>query len=69
MVAVVVVMVLILLLAGLVAAYVAYPHRGEQMPATPWLGDAMARAVDAAPVLDDEDDRVFGLSEESERRR
>jgi len=68
-VAVVVVMVLILLLAGLVAAYVAYPHRGEQMPATPWLGDAMARAVDAAPVLDDEDDRVFGLSEESERRR
>ena len=72
MVFVVVVMVLILLLAGLVAAYVAYPHRGEQMPATPWLGDAMAKAADAAPVLDDEDDRIFGLGsehEESNRRR
>ena len=72
MVAIVVVMVLILVLAGLVAAYVAYPHRGERMPATPWLGDAMAKAADAAPLLEEEDDRIFGLSgdyEESERRR
>lgn len=72
MFAVVVVMVLILLVAGLVAAYVAYPHRGEQMPAAPWLGDAMARAVDAAPVLAEEDDKVFALGvehEEPERRR
>lgn len=72
MVAVVVVMVLILLVAGLVVAYVAYPHRGEEMPATPWLGDALGKAVDAAPVLDDEDEQVFELGqeyEESERRR
>ena len=72
MVSIVVVMAVILVLAGLVAAYVAYPHRGERMPATPWLGDAMAKAADAAPVLDDEDDRIFGLSTEhevSERRR
>ena len=72
MVSIVVVMAVILVLAGLVAVYVAYPHRGERMPATPWLGDAMAKAADAAPVLDDEDDRVFGLRAEhevSERRR
>lgn len=56
MVAVVVVMILTLLVAGLVAAYVAYPHRGEQLPAAPWLGDALAKAVDAAPVLNDDDD-------------
>jgi hypothetical protein len=71
-VAIVVVMVLILVLAGLVAVFVAYPHRGERMPATPWLGDAMAKAADAAPVLEDEDDKIFALGvehEQSERRR
>jgi hypothetical protein len=73
-VAVVVVMVLILLLAGLVVAYVAYPHRGEPMPAAPWLGEALAKAVDAAPVLDEEDEGTFHLDrpvvyEESESRR
>jgi len=64
-------MVLILVLAGLVAVYVAYPHRGERMPATPWLGDAMAKAAEAAPVLEDEDDQIFALGvehEESDRR-
>lgn len=66
MLAVVIVMVLILLIAGLVAAYVAYPHRGEEMPAAPWLGDAMAKAADAAPVLDDEDDVEFRLREHDE---
>jgi hypothetical protein len=71
-VAIVVVMVLILALAGLVVAYVAYPHRGERFPPTPWLGDAMAKAADAAPLLEEEDDRIFELSgdyEESDRRR
>lgn len=61
MLTVVVAMVLTLLVAGLVTAYVAYPHRGEQMPAAPWLGDALAKAVDAAPVLAEEDERVFAL--------
>jgi hypothetical protein len=51
---VVVAMLLITVLAGLVVAYVAYPHRGEQMPAAPWLGDAMARAADRAPLLEPE---------------
>ncbi|ABL82773.1 MULTISPECIES: hypothetical protein [unclassified Nocardioides] len=51
MLPVVVVMILILVLAGLVVVYVAYPHRGEDVPAAPWLGEAMARAVDAAPTI------------------
>lgn len=41
-----------LAVAGLVVAYVAYPHRGEQMPKAPWLGEALARAVGKAPTLD-----------------
>jgi hypothetical protein len=51
---IVLVMSLIVVLAGLVVAYVAYPHRGEEMPAAPWLGEAMAKAVGAAPTIDDE---------------
>lgn len=51
MLPVVVMMVLILLLAGLVVLYVAYPHRGERIPAAPWLGEAMSKAVEAAPVI------------------
>lgn len=42
-----------LVVSGFVVLYVAYPHRGEQVPGVPWLGDAMARAVDAAPVIED----------------
>ena len=41
-----------LAVAGLVVAYVAYPHRGEAMPKAPWLGDALARTVSKAPTLD-----------------
>ena len=70
MVAVVVVMVLILLLAGVVTAYVAYPHRGEEMPAAPWLGDAMAKAADALPLLEDDDEVEFRLENpETHHRR
>lgn len=54
MVAVVVVMVLILLLAGAIAVYVAFPHRGEELPGAPWLGEVMERAADAAPVIEPE---------------
>lgn len=71
MVAVVVVMVLILLVAGVVTAYVAYPHRGEEMPAVPWVGDAMAKAADAMPLLEEENEVEFRLqeSEDSQQRR
>ncbi|CAI9419028.1 hypothetical protein [Nocardioides sp. T2.26MG-1] len=51
MLPIVVVMMLILVLAGLVVLYVAYPHRGEQIPAAPWLGEAMTKAVEAAPTI------------------
>jgi hypothetical protein len=63
---VVIVMVLILVVAGLVTAYVAYPHRGEQMPATPWLGDAMAKAAEAAPLIEGDERLVFGLGGEDQ---
>jgi hypothetical protein len=53
---VVVVMLVIVVLAGLVVVYVAYPHRGEDLPAAPWLGEAMAKAADAAPILEPEDE-------------
>lgn len=45
-------MLAVLVVAGLVVVYVAYPHRGEPVPAAPWLGTAMNRAADAAPVLE-----------------
>ncbi|MCR1782509.1 hypothetical protein KVF89_08185 [Nocardioides carbamazepini] len=44
-----------LVVSAAVALYVAYPHRGEKMPVVPWLGDAMGRAVEAAPVLEDDE--------------
>lgn len=44
-----------LVVSGVVVLYVAYPHRGEQVPGVPWLGDAMAKAVDAAPVIEDDE--------------
>ncbi len=46
MLTIVVVMLGILLVAGLVVAFAAYPHRGQQLPTAPWLGEAMARAAD-----------------------
>lgn len=38
--------------SGVVVLYVAYPHRGESVPGAPWLGEALGKAVDSAPVLD-----------------
>jgi hypothetical protein len=51
----IVAMTVILALCGAIVAYVAFPHRGEPLPGAPWLGDAMARAADALPVLAEED--------------
>lgn len=47
-------MFVIVLLAGAVVLYVAFPHRGEPMPHTPWVGDAMKRGVDMLPTLDNQ---------------
>lgn len=40
-------MLLILVIAGAVVLYVAYPHRGEEVPGAPWIGEAMQRGVDS----------------------
>lgn len=49
---IVVSMLVVLAVAGLVVVYVAYPHRGEEVPAAPWLGEAMTRAAEAAPLME-----------------
>lgn len=46
-----------LVLAGAVLIYVAYPHRGAEVPRAPWLGEAMRKGVDALPTLDNERER------------
>jgi hypothetical protein len=51
MVVLVLLMLAILLVAGAVVLYVAYPHRGEEVPVAPWLGDAMQRGVDTVGDL------------------
>jgi hypothetical protein len=37
-------LVVILVLAGLVTLYAAYPHRGQDIPRAEWLSDAMRRS-------------------------
>ena len=54
MIWIVVAMVSIMLMAGLIVLYVAFPHRGEDMPHTPWVGDAMRRGVQKLPTLDNQ---------------
>jgi hypothetical protein len=51
--AIVLTMLLILLVSAGVVIYVAYPHRGEELPVVPQLGDAMRKGVDALPTLDE----------------
>jgi len=55
----VIAMLLSLVVAGLVVVYVAYPHRGEEVPHVPWLGEALAKAVDRAPVLDEDEGELL----------
>jgi hypothetical protein len=49
------VMLVILVVAALVVTFAAFPHRGEEVPAAPWLGEAMTKAADALPTLDNPD--------------
>jgi len=48
----VIAMLVALVLAGLVAVYVAFPHRGEDVPHVPWVGHLLRRGVDNVPTLD-----------------
>lgn len=56
----------ILLLAGGIVVYVAFPHRGQRMPVVPWLGDAMNKAVDSLPTGSEPED--FYTPQESASR-
>ena len=58
MLAIVLMMTLGVLVACAVAVYVTYPHRGEDIPVVPQLGDAMRKGVDALPTLEDSESRV-----------
>jgi hypothetical protein len=53
--AIVFTMLLILLISAAIVVYVAFPHRGEEVPNAAWLGDVMHRAADALPTLDESD--------------
>ena len=71
MLSIVISMVVIVVLAGLVVTFVAFPHRGEEVPGASWLGDSMNRAVDVLPTLDNtsDDDEVAERGRAARRRR
>lgn len=50
-------MLVVIVVAAAVMLYVAYPHRGEEMPHTPWVGQAMRKGVNALPTLDNQRER------------
>ncbi|MGZ4469483.1 MAG: hypothetical protein ACXVXB_13450 [Nocardioidaceae bacterium] len=54
MIWIVLAMLLIVALACVVVVYVAFPHRGEEVPNAPWVGEAMRKGVNALPTLDNQ---------------
>lgn len=60
---IVIAMLVIVVVAALVVAFVAYPHRGERIPGAAWLGHTMDRAVGSLPTISD------GEIDHDERRR
>jgi hypothetical protein len=61
---IVVSMVVIVLVAGVVAVYVAFPHRGEDLPGAPWLGRLMRRGARSLPTVEPEPGYVVPRSGE-----
>ena len=57
MISIVLAMLVIMVLAGVVVLSVAFPHRGEDVPNAPWVGEAMRRGVDMLPTLDNQRER------------
>ncbi|MGC4109124.1 MAG: hypothetical protein QM747_01560 [Nocardioides sp.] len=45
-------MLVAVVLAGLVVVYVAFPHRGEDVPYAGWLGHLLRKGAETAPTLD-----------------
>lgn len=58
MLAVTLVTIFGLIVSAVVFAYVAFPHRGEDLPVVPSVGMAMRKGVDALPTLEDTESRV-----------
>ena len=63
---IVVSMVVIVLVAGVVTAYVAFPHRGEDLPGAPWLGRLMRRGARSLPTVEPEPGDVVPPDGESD---
>lgn len=55
-------MLAIMVLAGVVVLYVAYPHRGEEVPNAPWVGEAMRKGVNMLPTLDNQREKQEQLT-------
>jgi hypothetical protein len=53
-------MLLILLVAAAIVVYVAFPHRGEDVPKAGWLGDGMRKAVESLPTLEEDEAATAG---------
>lgn len=50
------VMLVVLVAAAAVVVYVAFPHRGEDVPVVPQVGSAMRKGVDALPTIGEYED-------------
>jgi len=59
----------IVVLAGLVVLYVAYPHRGESVPNAPWLGEAMRKGVNRLPTVDNQRENQRNEQRNDQRSR
>jgi len=64
-------LLLIVVVAALVVAFVAYPQQGRDIPKAPWLTGALQRLVDRTGLDPDEDEAATGgaLSGMQARRR
>ena len=58
MLPIVLAMLAIVAVAAVVVLYVAFPHRGQDVPAAPWVGDVMSKAVEALPTVAPEETRT-----------
>lgn len=61
MLVIILVMLPIIVLAVLVVTFVAFPHRGEELPKAPWLGEAMSNLADVLPTLDNTEEDKTGV--------
>ncbi|WP_162598550.1 hypothetical protein [Nocardioides gilvus] len=43
----------------LVLTYVAFPHRGEDVPGAPWLGQAMRRGIERLPARETDEEPLL----------